>query len=68
MILPIFKLEEHFLGISKNKVLGILELISLLPGKRPVRFDFRTFKYKDYFKRMLSEVMLSPSGPQCSCC
>lgn len=42
MLLPIFEIEENFLGISKNKVLGVLELINMLAGKCPIRFDFRT--------------------------
>lgn len=47
MLLPIFKLEENFLGISKKKVLGILESINMLARKYPIRFDSRTPSTKD---------------------
>lgn len=50
MLLPIFKLENNFLSISKYKVLGILELINMLAGKCPIRFDFRTPTTKNISK------------------
>lgn len=42
MQLPIFKLEENFPGISRNKRVGILKLIRMPAGTRPIAFDFRT--------------------------
>lgn len=67
MLLPIFKLEENnFPGISKGKILGILELINMLAANIQEHLTLGP-KYKAGLEGTLSEVMRSPSVGAVEC-